>query len=142
MTRRLLINLALAYILFSLIILIKDYILIEVLHDNSFYSGSFLQYIKGNVSMRLITPTVFAVLVLLPYNIIILRAGKLSLFAKILIFESILILMFCLAGTFTNVWLEPYWINLKFILYFIPISIVFASIIHITIDKKQRPMGS
>jgi len=137
MTKRLIINVLLAYILLTLIILIRDYIQIDIIHDNSVFSGTFLEYITGDLIMiTLIIPTMFSIFVLVPYNILILKIKGLRLIYKILLFEVILIFMFCLMGTFTNVWSTPYWLNIKYFICFLPISAIFSSIIHIAVDKN------
>ena len=137
--KRLFTNLLLAYVLFTSIILIRNYIQIEIIKDNTFFSGPFLEYVTGNILMIFfIIPSVFALLVLLPYNLIMVYSNTKKIAYKILIFESIIIVMFCLAGTFINVWSYPYWTNLKYLLYFLPLSIVFSSIIHVTLDNKSK----
>lgn len=140
MNKRLFANVIIAYILFPSIICLKNFYQIEILHDKTVFSGTFLDYTKGSLSMLFfLMPTLFALFILLPYNLVVLnwnRKTGLNMFKKILIFETVLVLVWCLFGTFSNVWMYPYWKNLLYIAYFIPPSILFASLIHFWIDKN------
>ena len=129
----------LAFFLETLIQLARDYINIELLNDHSGFSGSWLEYIESDYTMTfLISPMVFLVLILLPYNLIILQIGlnRLRYLHKVGIFLSTMIIVFCLIGTFENVWLFPVWNNLYYLIYFIPYSVLFSGLIHYFVDNR------
>ena len=136
--KRIITNLILAFIFFSIPKLISDYISIDIKNDNSIYSGSFIEYEKLIFTTTfLLAPMFFLIFVLLPYNLVVIKY-KPRLIVKICLFEFILIIVFCLLGTFINVWSYPYWKNIYYLFYFIPYSILFASIIHFGVDKKEE----
>ena len=140
MKRGILINLFIAFILVPATKIVSDYVRIEIRHDYSQYSGSFLQYEKMIAStVFILAPILSILLVLLPYNFVIIRLSKkrkIMLFQKILIFEFILIFVFCLFGTFLNIWRYPLWENIYYIIYFFPFSILFAGLLHYFVDKR------
>ncbi|KQC01813.1 hypothetical protein AQF98_05460 [Pedobacter sp. Hv1] len=137
MKKRIIVNLVLAFILVPLIKLIWDYIRIEINKDYSAFSGSFLEYEKMIASsVFLVVPIFFIIFTLLPYNIIVLYKKVTSFFMKVLLFELILIIDFCLLGTFMNIWSYPYWKNIYYLAYFIPYSFLFAGLIHWLVDKR------
>lgn len=132
------INFILAFILFPIPKLISDYINIEIKNDNSIYTGSFFEYEKLIFTTTfLLAPMFLLIFVLLPYNLIIIKYRP-RIFVKMLVFEIILIVVFCLLGTFINVWSYPYWKNIYYLFYFIPYSLLFASFIHFLVDKKEQ----
>ena len=136
--KRIITNLILAFIFFPVPKLISDYITIAIKNDNSVYSGSFIEYEKLIFTTTfLLAPIFFLIFVLLPYNLIVIRY-KPRLIVKMCLFEFILIIVFCLLGTFINVWSYPYWKNIYYLLCFIPYSIVFAGVLHFLIDKKEK----
>lgn len=136
MKSRIIINLILAFILLPIIKLIHDYISIEINKNYSQFSGSFLEYEKIiALTVFVIIPIIFLIFVLLPYNIIILKK-KLALLNKVILFFAIVIINFCLLGTFMNIWVYPYWRNLNYLFYLIPYSFLFAGLIHLSVDTK------
>jgi hypothetical protein len=136
--KRIITNLILAFIFFPVPKLISDYITIAIKNDNSVYSGSFIEYEKLIFSTTfLLAPMFFLIFVLLPYNIVVIKY-KPRLVIKMCLFEFILIIVFCMLGTFINVWSYPYWKNIYYLFYFIPYSIVFASVLHFLVDKKEK----
>lgn len=138
MMKRIITNLILAFIFFPVPKLISDYITIAIKNDNSVYSGSFIEYEKLIFSTTfLLAPMFFLIFVLLPYNIVVIKY-KPRLVIKMCLFEFILIIVFCMLGTFINVWSYPYWKNIYYLFYFIPYSIVFASVLHFLVDKKEK----
>jgi len=140
MKRRIITNILLAYILLPVIISVRDYIKIDILHDEKVFHGSFISYVSAQLSMLFLhIPTIFLVFILLPYNAILIRAKKdFTLLQKIVIFELVCIVVFSSAGTFTNVWRYPYWENVYTIFYFLPVSILFAGLIHLIADGKVQ----
>lgn len=141
MKKRIFVNIFLAFVLETLIKLIRDYIKIEILNDHSNYSGGWTEYIKLEPMITFfISPLIFGMFVLLPYNLIILKKDvkKISLIKKIVYFLIVLVAALFVLGTFLNVWFYPYWRNIYYLVYFIPYSILFASIIHFWVDKKEE----
>ncbi len=138
MMKRIITNLILAFIFLPIPKLISDYISIDIKNDNSIYSGSFIEYEKLIFTTTFfLAPMFFLIFVLLPYNLVVIKY-KQRLIVKMCLFEFILIIVFFLLGTFINVWSFPYWKNIYYLFYFIPYSIVFASIIHFWVDKKEE----
>ncbi|RDC56457.1 hypothetical protein DU508_12760 [Pedobacter chinensis] len=139
MKRRILLNIILAYMILPFIIMIRDYIQIDLQHDQAKYAGTFIEYVKSNILMLVfILPTLFLIFILTPYNSIILWLNVKRIWSKILYFELVLIVVFCLCGTFMNVWIYPYWKNVYYLFYFLPISLAFATPLHFLADKNDK----
>ena len=143
MKNRIILNLILAFTIIPAFSSVRDYIRLEILHDHSMYAGTFQEYYQlQTVCMTfLITPIVYLILVLLPYNFALIYSGKtrrLNLFNKILLLNSSFVIGWCILGTFMNIWLSPPWRNLKFLLYVFPVSVLFASLIHFFVDRKTE----
>jgi hypothetical protein len=143
MIKRILANIFLAFLILPGLKLGADYIKFEAEGDHSLYSGSFLEYEKLIwTTVFVVEPFMFSLLVLLPYNVAILRLGIRRLIKKIITFEIIMLLLFCIAGLFFNIWAWPVWRNLYLPLYFFPISVLFSSFIHFLVDKQIEPSSS
>jgi len=130
----------LAFILETFIQLGRDYIKIEVLNDHSSYSGTWIEYISLQpINTFLISPLIFLIGILIPYNIIIIYFGliKSKYIIKVGLLLLIMIIVLCLLGTFMNVWFFPLWKNIYYIFYFIPYSFLFAGLIHWLVDRKE-----
>lgn len=137
MINRVLINIFLSFLIMPLLKLGMDFIKFEINGDHSMYSGSFLEYEKLIwTTVFLIAPLVFIIFVLLPYNMVLLKYRIRNLILKIVTFESIMLLEFFLAGLFINIWVSPVWKNFYAIFYFLPISVIFASLIHFFVDRR------
>ncbi|KQC01348.1 hypothetical protein AQF98_06440 [Pedobacter sp. Hv1] len=139
MKKRIIINIILAFVLETLIQLMRDYVKFEILNDHSSFSGSWLEYIQLDVTMRIIiNPLIFLILILLPYNLILLKIGpqKFNYLRKTCIFLSVMVIMICMVGCFVNVRFYPYWKNIYYLAYFIPYSFLFAGLIHWLVDKR------
>lgn len=137
MKRRIVVNVILAFIILPVIKMAFDYYYLKE-NGSRMFSGTFLEYEK------LFAPYVFLgmspsflLLILWPYNYIILKKRR-TLFVKILIFELIFIALICLIGTVSNIWTIPYWTNLMYVAKTLPLSCLFASIIHFTVDRYER----
>ncbi|TDO21298.1 hypothetical protein [Pedobacter duraquae] len=141
MKRRIIVNIILSFILFPILFSIKDYYLIEILHDQTYFYGTFWEYVGATLLSRFIAgPIIWLLFVMLPYNLIITKKAKkssLKFYQKVLFFELILTLLWCLIGTFINLWANPYWKNLEMLLYFFPLSILFAGLVHLFVDRKE-----
>lgn len=140
MTRRILVNLFIAFVLLSFLKFSWDFITIIILKDYSAFSGTFLEYQKMiAVTAYIQVPILFLITVLLPYQIIINRLSRtknLKLIHKILLFELVLVIFWCLLGTFLNVWLTPYWKNLYYPIIFLLIAVPSAFLLHWLVDTK------
>ena len=135
--KRLIVNILLAIIIFPTIFLVRDYIKLDIMNDHSAYAGTFKESLKHSAFVYFgIGSTLFLVLVLLPYNLIILRSKNISFFKKILLFEAIMIVDICLISTYTNLLFYPYWKNIYYLIYFTAYAFIFAGLIHILVDKK------
>jgi len=135
--KRIVINIFLAIIIFPTTFFIRDYIQLDIMDDHSAYSGTFGEYIKLSAPTYIgIGSTLFLFIVLLPYNIIILRIKSLSFIKKILLFELIMVIDLCLIGMFSNVWAIPYWKNAYYLISFFFFGLLFSGIIHLFVDKK------
>lgn len=140
MRNRLLVNTLLAFILIPLIIGLRDYIQIDILHDDTKYSGTFLSYLTFSYIFYLLIAPLFLFFVLLPYNYIILKISnlkKLTLIFKILLFQLILTATFLILGTYSGLMGFSIWKIIIYVLYLIPLSILFSSLIHYLVDKKS-----
>jgi len=77
---------------------------------------------------------------MMPYNLILLRKLKkrpVRFYEKALYFEAILLVIWCMLGTFINLWTYPYWKNLDVVLFCIPPSLIFSGLIHILGDPQE-----
>ena len=124
MKRRIITNLLLAFIIIPLLVNARDYYFIAILHNHSFFSGDFWVYFHLEWILKdLALPLFWLIFILLPYNIILLNKQKkqlLTFYKKVLLFELVFAVVWCLLGTFMNVWISPYWKNLLILLIFLP----------------------
>jgi len=143
MKRRVFTNLLLAFIIIPLLVNARDYYFIAILNDNSFFSGDFWVYFRLEWILKdLALPLFWLIFILLPYNIILPNKQKkqqLPFYKKVLLFELVLAVVWCLLGTFMNVWISPYWKNLLILLIFLPLSFIFSGFIHFFVDRKYDP---
>jgi len=135
--RRIIVNVILAFLILPLIKMVFDYIYLKE-NGSRMFSGTFLEYEKLYAPYVFlgIAPA-FLLLILWPYNYLILKKRR-SLLVKILIFELIFIIFICLAGTVSNIWTFPFWKNLIYVARTLPLSCLFASIIHFTVDRHEK----
>ena len=135
MKRRIITNLLLAFLVLPIIKIFYDYINLQQ-YGPQFFAGTLIEYeIAYAPFVFLGFSPVFLLFILLPYNYFI-RKKQRPLLAKILIFELIFIAAICLAGSFYNIWTYPYWENVIYIIKTLPISGLFASVIHFAVDKN------
>lgn len=135
--KRFIINILLAIIVFPTIFLVRDYIKLDIMNDHSAYVGTFKESLKHSAPVYFgIGSTLFLILVLLPYNLIVLRFKNISFFRKILLFEAIMIVDICLISTYTNLLFYPYWKNIYYLIYLMAYAFIFGGLIHILVDKK------
>jgi hypothetical protein len=133
--KRVVVNLLLAFVCIPAFILVRDFIQLDLLDDHSAYAGTFIEYLRISINeVFFIAPTLF--LVLLPYNLIILKVKNLTFIKKVLLFELIMIVDICLISTYTNVLFYPYWENVYYLIYFFFYGLIFGGIIHVFVDKK------
>lgn len=138
MKRRIYINLLINYIFLPFILILRDYIEIEILNTFDKYSGTFLDYINfRTLLMYLVLSTIFLLLILVPYNFIIFKQPKKPLLLKVLLFNFMIIIIISLWGLFSNIWYYPYWKNIYYLIYSLPLSISFVVMLHLFVDKRQ-----
>lgn len=140
MKKRILLNIILAFILATIIQIARDFVKMEILEDHSSFSGTWWEYVKLQpIVTFLFLPLIFLVFVLVPYNIILVKfeLKSLNYFKKAFIFLIVMTTALCIAGTFANVWMYPYWKNVYYLFYFVPYSFLFAGLIHLLADRKS-----
>ncbi len=135
MKRRIIANILLAFIGVPMIKLIFDYFKIK--NDSTFFFGTFLEYERIMAATTFfILPFSFLIFILLPYNLLIARR-EFTLLTKIGVFEIILIIFICILGTFSNIWMIPYWKNFIYVLTSLIYSTIFSTLIHLFVDRKS-----
>ena len=141
MKRRIAVNTLLSFILLPLFITARDYYIIVMLRDHSYFYGNFWDYFRAGIfNIFLFTPLFWLIFVMMPYNLILLRKLQkrpVRFYEKVLYFEAILLVIWCLLGTFINLWTYPYWKNLDVVLFCIPPSLIFSGLIHILVDRRE-----
>lgn len=140
MWRRVVVNLVLAFVA-PFVRLVWNYIEIEVFDDHSYYAGPFWDYFSGRWKIAfIILPLVFFLLILLPYNIIILlKKRNLSFSVKFCIFLCIALLVslyFFSVGFLPSLSLTYYLGVFAIIALF---SLLYVFVIHYLVDRKTLP---
>ena len=135
--KRIIVNVLIAFIIVPIMAMIFDYFNLKKYGDKLFV-GTYFEYEKINAPYQFfgISP-LFLLFILLPYNYFILKKDR-SLFSKILILELIFLAAICLAGSFFNIWTFPYWTNLAYVAKTLPLSCLFAAIIHFAVDRYEK----
>ncbi|GGH24059.1 hypothetical protein [Mucilaginibacter phyllosphaerae] len=138
MKKRVIVNIIVVFII-PAIALIHQFITIEILNDHSRFPEGWLEFVKEEALTTFLGIPLFLLTLNTLYNIIILKIGifKLSYLKKALIFLSIPVILICLLGTFSNVWIYPYWKNIYYIACFAPYTFLVAGIIHWFVDRKE-----
>jgi len=143
MKRRIWVNMLLAFIVLPLIVLIKDYIRMEIFDDHSGYTGTFWRYLEISFSeIFILIPFMFLFSVLLPYNIIVvfffMRKRALNFFLKYCIFLTITaLIIFVLSGSGLQAYPDAYdYLNIFIALCLS--SFLFAFLIHYLVDRKYN----
>lgn len=135
--KRIIVNILLAFLILPLTIYGRHYYYFEIVGHSSSYSGPFKEYARMiATSVLLVAPILFLLLVLLPYNLIIMHKN-LSYIQKVLVFILIMVIDLCLIGSFSNIWVAPYWKNIYYLIFFIVYGFLFVSIIHLFVDQKN-----
>lgn len=141
MRNRLIINILLGFAFIPLIVGIRDYIELDILHDSSKFYGTFSKYLSFMYwQYFVIMPSLFVAIILLPYNLVIIKLSKtrqLTLVTKILIFQMIISMLYLLLGTYVGLMGLSFWFIMSNLIYLIPLSIFFATLIHILVDRKS-----
>ena len=133
--KRFLINIMIAFTVFPIYFLGKDFITLNILKDHSMFSGTFSEYVVLTSPSRfLIDPFLLSIMLLLPYNIVITffnRKGKvLTLFQKYLLFLVLgVLMMFLWYPTFSAIHI--------YIVTFSILSFLCVSLLHYLVDKKE-----
>lgn len=140
MSRRIIFNIILAFLIFPAIMLIQGYSGRYILHQQNDFSGDFWGYTVS--TLRDIIPVIslgLLLLILLPYNLILSffksKYKHISLIAKIGIFLS----MEVIESLFASLWRYSsltFYGSLEFFLFLCIISTIMVSIHHWLIDSK------
>lgn len=139
MFRRNLINLFLAFIIFPFIMLLSNYIGRYLLHNYSQFTGNFENYTEVLVKESLLFGLFVLLLLLLPYNLILLffqsKNKSLSFQAKIGIFLGIEIAESLIGGLwiYSSLTLPG---SLEFVFFLCAICIIMVSFHYWLIDRK------
>jgi len=144
MRRKILINLIVAFIFFPIIMIAIKYgdniVKGDYQYQDELYPN-LKEYILG-LLYRLVYPIIsvfFLLFVLIPFQIIkdyIRNKNRvISIFGKALIFFGIVLCFFIIVGSFTNIWLSPWWENYVYLLAATVLSVVFTPILYFMIDK-------
>ena len=144
MKKRIAVNLFLAFGIIPFVKLTADYIRIVLFHDYSSFSGTFMEYETINAPILFFqAPIIVLIVILLPYNLIILSLGKrhvLSLPQKTGIMMGVMVLALIMIGSFSNVWFYPYVKNLLYLVWFFFFALIFTYLIHVVADKDDPRM--
>lgn len=104
MLKRVIINLLLAFTILPLFTTVRDYLKLNVLNDHSSFSGTFSEsLVLEPVLVFIIGPVIFAIFILLPYNMFLVRKNQfkgMTLLQKVGIFELLMLGMLCIMGRF------------------------------------------
>lgn len=86
-------------------------------------------------------PFYFFLVVLLPFQLLTCRFSNSTSFKtllkKIAVFHAVLLTAICFTGTFVNVWKYNSYENLLYVVYLLPVSIVFTFFFWTTIDRYE-----
>ena len=141
MLRRLLINVALAFIAFPMIMLLSGYFGRYILHDYSGFSGNFGGFTRVTLKDTIPALSFWMLLgVLLPYNTVVyyykkVKEKEIQFIFKVLIFLFIEILTLIIVGFLHNLPISIYSI-LKIFLFFLFVSFIIVSLHDFFLNKK------
>lgn len=138
--KRILVNIIIAFTVFPIYFLAKDFITLSILKDHSAYSGTFSEYVALTSPSRFFTtPLLFLILLLLPYNVILMffyRRGKtLTLIRKYLLFLTLGFLIVFL-------WYPTFDAMLLYIVTFSILALLCVTPLHYLVDKKEFRQNS
>lgn len=146
MKRRVVVNILLAFVLLPILKNIRMFFDVVILGNEMPYhlAIDYWRYMEIHIAQNfLFLPLAYLIIVLIPYNLILLKDPinpKLlfrSLWVKILFLTGNHILLICLLGTFANIWAVPYWQNVYYVGFALLYSSIMATIIHFAVDKKE-----
>ncbi|MGJ7031790.1 hypothetical protein [Niabella hirudinis] len=124
-----------------MVLFIRDFVQIELMNDHHIYSGTFGAYQRSSWRKFLILPFLFLLVVLLPYNFIILSAEKkkksLGIQKKMLLFTAIQVLAFLLVGSFANIWPGNGTTYFVYLAYMFFNTGLFVTLLHFLVDSGQ-----
>ncbi|MDQ7949208.1 MAG: hypothetical protein REI78_14585 [Pedobacter sp.] len=138
--KRIITNILLAFVLDTAIALLRNYVQIDIMHDSSVYSGTWLEFIANRkFHFFVVEPMIVLIFILLPYNLIITRTRVryFSLPKKIATFLAIMASLLWIVGTFFGVWGLSIQTQFYYLVYCVLYSIIFASIIHYVCDVDR-----
>ncbi len=147
MTRRLLVNLSLAFIVFPAVLLLAGYFARYILKDYTGFTGDFWGFTEVTLQDCIRGISWWMLLgVLLPYNAIVyyykkLKQKEIRFIYKILIFLLIEIFTLMLAGH-PGYFFNSFSLTLKLVLAFSVMSIVIVSLHEYFVEKKEIELDS
>ncbi|PZX46869.1 hypothetical protein [Algoriphagus chordae] len=146
MKRKIIVNLLMAFVLFPILKNFRMFFDVVILGNEMPYhlAMSYWVYMKIHIAENfLFLPMAYLILVLIPYNMILIRNPIDSqllyrkVWVKILVLTGNHLLLICLLGTFANIWAVPYWQNVYYVGFALLYSIIPASIIHFAVDRRE-----
>lgn len=82
------------------------------------------------------------ILILLPFQLIkdnyFLKNKRLSFFRKFQILTGILIVWIIILGSFSNVWMTPWWYNFTYLVFAVFFSLVFTTLLYFLVDRYME----
>lgn len=144
MKKRLYYNLFFAFAVIPLLHLAKDFYRLEILKDHTGFSGTFYEYVRLSQIVFftfLLSPTLYYVLVLLPYcflfNYFKFKKVFLRFYQKLILLLSINLIIILVWGLFFTNFLFPLSLQQLFIIpYFFVPSIIIVTLNYFVLDKK------
>lgn len=141
--RKITINIFIAFVVFPFVMRIKywiDFQINPMEQYNSLYKILIYEFVGKQ--LYYILSFSFLLLALLPYQLIKdnrLRKGKKdSILHKGLIFTGILCALVVLLGSFSNIWMIPWYKNFLYILFMLFPGFFFAGMLYFLVDKHEE----
>jgi hypothetical protein len=143
MIRKIIVNLLVAFFIFPTFIFIKDLIIIDVeyypydLDRNSLVD---YLYVFWNHYFDFLIPIMLSLLILLPFQLIkdgqYRRGTRYSFARKWIILMSLLSGAILLWGSFSNIWVDPWWKNLYYLLFVALFGLSVNGLLYLFIDRR------
>ncbi|MDM1551655.1 hypothetical protein [Empedobacter falsenii] len=143
MILKIVVNLSVAFILFPLLLISKD--LENILKGNYQYYDSYYNslneylYVLLHAQVYPFSSFLFLSFILIPFQLIkdyyYKKRKTLIFLKKVVCFFLILIVFTLILGTFSNIWLVPWWHNLIYIFYSFLVALLFTTILYLLIDR-------
>jgi hypothetical protein len=143
MIRKIIVNLLVAFFIFPTFIFIKDLIIIDVeyypydLDRNSLVD---YLYVFWNHYFDFLIPIMLSLLILLPFQLIkdgqYRRGTRYSFARKWIILMSLFSGAILLWGSFSNIWVDPWWKNLYYLLFVALFGLSVNGLLYLFIDRR------